>query len=224
MNWTAYVDSYCERLAPGLWGEPLNTVSNVSFLVAALALWWQARRSAQPVLARVLAGLIGLIFLASTALHSLATRWSGAADSGGILLFVLFYVVAFCHVLGGVRWSLAWLAAPAFLLFTVALTAAGAALGFGGSSYIPPLLGIFGIAIWLATRPDPELRRQAPRFALIGGIFGLSLSLRTVDHTVCGSFPPGTHFLWHLLNGLVLYLVARVVTTDRPVTTRPTGM
>ena len=26
---------------------------------------------------------------------------------------------------------------------------------------------------------------------------------------MCGSFPLGTHFLWHSLNGLVLYLLLR---------------
>jgi hypothetical protein len=38
-----YVDGYCERVAPGLWGEPLNAVSNIAFLVAAVAVWLAAR-------------------------------------------------------------------------------------------------------------------------------------------------------------------------------------
>lgn len=28
--------------------------------------------------------------------------------------------------------------------------------------------------------------------------------LRTIDQAVCASFPLGTHFAWHLLNGLVI--------------------
>ncbi|GAA1200181.1 hypothetical protein [Prauserella alba] len=46
-DWTAYVDGYCERLAPGLFGEPLNTISNVGFLLAAIAVQRQAVASAQ---------------------------------------------------------------------------------------------------------------------------------------------------------------------------------
>lgn len=36
MNWTAYIDSYCERLLPGFWDEPLNAVSNLAFWLAAM--------------------------------------------------------------------------------------------------------------------------------------------------------------------------------------------
>jgi hypothetical protein len=32
---------------------------------------------------------------------------------------------------------------------------------------------------------------------------------------VCDFVPVGTHFLWHLLNGLVLYLVSRTMLLKR---------
>jgi drug/metabolite transporter (DMT)-like permease len=204
VDWTAYVDSYCERLAPGLWGEPLNTVSNLAFLVAALATWRLAGSSGQPRVVRTLAVLLGLIFIASTAFHALATRWSGAADTGFILVFVLFYVACFLHTFLGTPWRRSWLAAPAFLAFTVVVVVAFGWTGFSGLSYLPPLIGLFGFAALLAARRHP----QWSRFAVAGGLFGVSLSLRSADHAVCGSFPSGTHFLWHLLNACVLYLVA----------------
>lgn len=69
---TDYVDGYCERVAPGLWGEPLNSLSNLAFLVAAVLVW---RLAAGDRAGRLLAGLIGLVFAASTAFHLLATRW-----------------------------------------------------------------------------------------------------------------------------------------------------
>jgi len=34
-------------------------------------------------------------------------------------------------------------------------------------------------------------------------IFVVSLAMRTVDRELCSSLPLGTHFGWHLLNGLV---------------------
>jgi len=40
-------------------------------------------------------------------------------------------------------------------------------------------------------------------------IFAVSLSFRTVDRMLCGAFPLGTHFVWHLLNAVVLYLLLR---------------
>ncbi|WP_216211971.1 ceramidase domain-containing protein [Amycolatopsis aidingensis] len=207
MDWTAYVDNYCERIAPGLWGEPLNTVSNLAFLVAAMLIWRKARTAADPRLARTLAVLLGLIFLASTAFHALAQRWAAAADSGFILVFVLYYAVLFPRLFFGVRPRLAWLAAPAFIGFTALVTAVFSSIGFG-SSYLAPLLGLFAFALLLAFARDHTLRPYWRSFALAGGVFTVSLSLRTADHSVCGSFPPGTHFLWHLLNACVLYLVS----------------
>jgi hypothetical protein len=34
-----YIDIYCERLAPGVLAEPLNAISNISFFIAAVAIW-----------------------------------------------------------------------------------------------------------------------------------------------------------------------------------------
>ncbi|MDS0134153.1 MULTISPECIES: hypothetical protein [unclassified Amycolatopsis] len=193
---TDYVDGYCERLAPGLWGEPLNSLSNLAFLVAAVLVW---RLAAGNRTSRVLAGLIGLIFVASSVFHVLATRWAGAADSGAILVFVLVYAVVFVREHWSRRW--AWVAAPAFLV----LTAASALLG--GGLYLSALIGLGVFAVVLAFQRDTAW----PQFAVAGAVFALSLSLRTLDRDVCDYVPAGTHFLWHLLNGLVLYLVSRAI-------------
>ena len=39
------MDAYCERVGMGVFAEPLNAVSNVSFLLAALAAWVLATRT-----------------------------------------------------------------------------------------------------------------------------------------------------------------------------------
>lgn len=198
VNWTAYVDGYCERLAPGPWGEPLNDVTNLAFLVSAIAVWWRAdgRR-----IGRTLAVLVGLVFLASTVFHLLATRWGGAADSGFILVFVLYYAAKFPHVFLGVRPKWSWLAAPAFVVLTAALAA------LGGGLYLPALIGLAVFAGVLAYARDPYWTH----FAVAGAVFALSLAFRTIDGVVCGDFPVGTHFLWHLLNAVVLYVVSNAM-------------
>jgi hypothetical protein len=35
------------------------------------------------------------------------------------------------------------------------------------------------------------------------------LVFRTIDRAVCSSVPIGTHFIWHLLNAVVLYVLLR---------------
>ncbi|NJN40478.1 MAG: hypothetical protein HC807_06085 [Gammaproteobacteria bacterium] len=36
----------------------------------------------------------------------------------------------------------------------------------------------------------------------------MSLTFRTLDRDLCAAIPLGTHFLWHLLNAVVLYRLA----------------
>jgi hypothetical protein len=50
---------------------------------------------------------------------------------------------------------------------------------------------------------------------LAAGVLLLSLTFRTLDLAICERFAVGTHFLWHLLNGLVLYLVGRAWLLNR---------
>jgi hypothetical protein len=191
VNWTAYLDRYCERLAPGLGDEPLNSISNLAFLVAAIVVWRQAKE----IHGRVFAVLIGLVFLGSTAFHLLATRWSAAADTGFILVFILYYAAVFPRLFYGVSRRLSWLGIPVFLAFTAVFAS------LGGGLYVSALIGLVVFAIVLKG-PDRK------RFAITAAVFGVSLLFRSADHTVCGTFPAGTHFVWHLLNGLVLYLAA----------------
>ncbi|WP_410608826.1 hypothetical protein [Amycolatopsis sp. lyj-109] len=199
---TDYVDGYCERVGPGLWGEPLNSLSNLAFLVAAVLVWRLAEGDRT---GRLLAGLIGLVFAASTAFHLLATRWAAVADSVAVLGFVLVYAVVFAREYWSRRW--AWVAAPAFL----ALTLVTALLG--GGLYLGTFISLGAFAATLAFMRDASWTH----FAVAGAIFALSLSLRGLDRDVCDYVPVGTHFLWHLLDGVVLYLVSRtVVRPNRP--------
>ncbi|MDQ7809944.1 hypothetical protein Q5425_39995 [Amycolatopsis sp. A133] len=199
---TDYVDGYCERVGPGLWGEPLNSLGNVSLLVAAVLVWRLAKGDRA---GRVLAGLIGVVFVASAVFHLLATRWAAVADSVAILGFVLVYAVLFAREFWSRRH--AWVAAPVYLALTV-----GTAL-LGGGLYLSMLIALGVFAAVLAFARDAYWTH----FAVAGAIFALSLSLRAVDRDVCDYVPAGTHFLWHLLNGVVLYLVSRtLVLRNRP--------
>ena len=208
MHWTAYVDGYCERTAPGLWAEPFNDLANLAFLISAGMVWWRAGGQR---LGRVLAALIGLIFIASSVFHLVATRWGAVADSAAILIFVLFYAVAFPRVFFRVPMKWAWLGAPAFL----ALTAATALLG--GGLYLSALIGLAAFAVALGVQRDPYW----PHFAMAAAVFALSLAFRSIDGVICGDFPAGTHFLWHLLNAVVLYLVAKAMTARTTVAPSP---
>ena len=80
MNWTAPVDIYCERLGPGFWAEPLNAVTNASFLIAAFICWrMAAARGRFHGMTRALILILATIGVGSFLFHTFAERWAGAA-------------------------------------------------------------------------------------------------------------------------------------------------
>jgi hypothetical protein len=48
---------------------------------------------------------------------------------------------------------------------------------------------------------------SAPAFV----VFAVSLTARTVDRPLCTDIPIGTHFVWHILNAVVLLVVGYAV-------------
>ena len=91
MDWSAQIDSYCERLGPGFWAEPVNAVSNAAFLIAAFILWRKLRGQGLP-LAMGLVGILAAIGIGSFLFHSFATRWAALADVLPILIYILVYI------------------------------------------------------------------------------------------------------------------------------------
>jgi hypothetical protein len=57
----------------------------------------------------------------------------------------------------------------------------------------------FGVALAV-----PLARRGAPPLLLLtaGVAFAVALVFRMLDQPLCGTWPAGTHFLWHTFNGL----------------------
>lgn len=202
-----YIDLYCERLFPGLWSEPLNAVSNVAFLIAAGAIWQLAQR--QP---KVPAGIWILITLAtsigigSTLFHTLATRWANLLDVIPILLFQLWFLWLYSRQV--VRMKSAYAGASIVGFFFASNFSRQFTHLFNSSlSYAPAFLVLLGLGLYHYR----HLKREPLLLLAASGVFLLALSFRTLDQAVCPYFSTGTHFLWHLFNGLLLYLSARAL-------------
>lgn len=214
IDWNAYIDAYCERTAPGFWAEPLNSVTNLAFVLAA-ALLLRAllalppspdMPSRRPALA-MLIGLLAAIGVGSFLFHTVATRWAAAADVLPIYAFMHVYAACFLRLGAGLPWRLAWLGAPGFFVLAqgVGQVLPPATLGMGG--YAPALLALLLFAAWRAVAGDVRWRGLAAGAV----VFSVSLALRQADLPLCARWPLGTHFLWHLLNALTLYLVTRAL-------------
>ncbi|GJD48051.1 hypothetical protein OPKNFCMD_0766 [Methylobacterium crusticola] len=217
--WWEPVRAYCERTGPEAWAEPLNALSNAAFLVAAAAILRRSRAGPRDPTVEGLGWLVGVIGLGSALFHTLAVRWSMLADVIPIAVFVHAYVfLAMRRLLG--------LTLGAALALTLAFAAAAAGLepalsGLAGRplgpptngsiDYAPAALALLGVGGVLRRAGAGTARRRAGTALLgLGGLFLVSLAVRTLDAALCPVLPAGTHWLWHLINAAVLYGLARV--------------
>lgn len=215
MDWTRHVDGYCERLDPSFWAEPVNAVTNLAFLVAAVLM---GRRSFG--LGRALAAVLFCIGVGSFLFHTVAQPWAGLADTLPILIFVLLYIFAANRDF----WRLGlWPAVGLTLLFfpfAAATTPLFAMIpGIGGSAMYMPVPLLIALYAALLARRAPQTARG---LAIGAAILLISLTARILDEPLCALWPLGTHFLWHLLNAAMLGWMIHVWTRHR-LATRDAG-
>ena len=221
---------YCERgRSEALFAEPINAASNAAFLLAALVTLLlllrrpKEMRSADQYLFIALVFVIGL---GSLAFHLLADRASLLADVIPIDLFMLVYLGFALNRFLGVPpgWTALTLIGFAAIVFlTMQLKCWSGGIGFPGSEvsgaseclngslvYLPALLAMAIVGGLLAERKHPA----APFILWAALIFAISVTFRSLDLALCDAYQIqgrkiGTHFAWHLLNGLALFLLLR---------------
>jgi hypothetical protein len=203
MDWFTPIDAYCERLGAGLLAEPLNALSNAAFFIAAL---WAARaarrRGSEPVI-WLLTALVLVIGLGSLAFHTFANQWSALADVLPITLFIYGYLAFALRRFLAFDW---WKVALGMAVLFAATFAAERIMppGFmnGSGAYLPALVASVLVSLQLLRNGHPAQLNVS----LASTILFVSLIFRTADLVVCSILPIGTHFIWHILNGVVLAL------------------
>jgi len=215
-SWHAPIDAYCERIDPSFWSEPVNALTNGAFIIAAIAaavLWLRAPR--RDWLVAILIVLAFAVGVGSFLFHTVATRWAALADVVPIALFIIVYF--FLAMRRYLELPL-WAALAVTVLFQAfSMTVPGLWLDFaraqfgydplnGSVGYLPAAAAMIVVGT-MAWRGKPAVGRA---LVGIGGLFVVSLTFRSIDSLVCGALPLGTHFLWHLANALVLFLLLRV--------------
>jgi hypothetical protein len=214
MDWTTAIDIYCERSSAGFWAEPLNAWSNLSFPLAALWAGVAARReggaSAEYWILVALAALVGV---GSFLFHTFANVWSEYADTIPIWMFVAAAILVATRRVAGLRpGPLAMLALAAGVALVVAYVAPTDPIAQpappadplnGSGQYAPALAAMAAMAALAWWRGLPTRHTLLAATA----VFVAALAFRTIDLRVCATFPTGTHFLWHLLLGVMVGLI-----------------
>jgi hypothetical protein len=230
MSLRQHVFLYCERgTNEALFAEPLNAASNASFLLAALvALLLLLRRPKELRSADhfLFIALVFLIGIGSLSFHLLADRASMLADVIPINVFMLVYLGfalnRFLRVPPG--WTvLILIGFVGSVALTMQVKCWGGGIGFPGAEvsgaseclngslvYLPALLAMAIVGGLMVERRDPA----APYILWAALIFAISVTFRSLDLALCDAYQfqgrrIGTHFVWHLLNGLALFLLLR---------------
>ena len=199
INWSE-LPIYCES-SSGFFQEPLNAITNLAFLIAAFFIYKKIRKNKikKPEY------YFALFFVISLGLSSFFWHSYGNNLSFGLDFFLagLFVLTAGFILVNNVIKN-------RFLTGSIILSFAF--VGWILSSFLPSFNAInyylagaillIILLIWMRIK----LGKSINKFLIVILILGFSLVLRSIDLAVCNFFPVGTHFLWHLLNALAIYL------------------
>ena len=199
MDLSKPIDIYCERLDIGIWAEPINAVTNVAFILAAIIMWLRCKNLVE---GKILSFLLFSIGCGSFLFHTYAQTWAALLDVTAILIFILTYI--FVANRRFLVWSkmVSLIGVILFFPYQLLLVSILSNIQFFGSSvqYIPVAILIF-IYSGLLRKSEPNLSRGL----FIGAaILCLSIFSRTVDEPLCSILSVGTHFVWHILNAIML--------------------
>lgn len=200
------MDLYCERTDFTFWSEPLNALTNLAFIIAAIFAWslYSNTKSRLTTKERVillaLASNIAIIGIGSFLFHTFATKWAMLAD----VIPIYIYKVALLLLYPTLVLKLSWTKSIGLFLLFLASTYL---VGFipidlnGSQMYIPAI-----VMLLLFTLLHGLKYKYADK-ALVAAIiaFLLSITFRTIDTQICSVWPIGSHFGWHIFNGFVLF-------------------
>ncbi len=208
MNWFEPDQLNCERLDPSFWAEPANALTNLAFVLAGLII---LTRKQQP--AHVLGALIILIGLSSFLFHTFSDRITGTLDVLSIGIYLVAYAWLWPKWVTRTGYRMQALSVVALLLAIVVAVWLVWALkpiwpDLPPGAYLGAWVYVLGLAILNATR-----QKRASRWLwATAGLFLVALTTRQLDMLLCESLG-GLHWLWHILNAMVLYASAKALLT-----------
>ena len=188
---------YCGRFDSGFWGEPLNSLTNISFPLGSLWAWniWR-QQSSRPIWVLVLIVAAALIGLGSFVFHSQPSPNTLMGDLIPIQIFALLFLAYALRFRLGIAWLITiGLVVGFFAARQVWIMMVPPGFLGGGASHLPALLALGILADQLRRRADPLWRYLVLAIAA----YILALIARTFDPVVCAQFPWGLHWLWHLM-------------------------
>ena len=204
MSLNQSIDIYCERISPEIFAEPINFFTNIAFWVAFfLLLKKYNKKNYEHVNLRIysiiLISLVLIIGTGSFLFHLFGNVWSLLADTIPIMIFIILYLYLAVRFYLEQTQVISVFSIFLFLFLNYSLSYLGVE---EISSY---LMALFSMLIIACIAYRKNKRNISYGLFLTSFIFMLSLGFRQLDLFTCAQFSHGTHWIWHILNSILLY-------------------
>lgn len=209
-------DCFCEAIRPGPIAQPVNTYSNLAFVLVGLlipglptagpadrAASLMLSRPAYPIVFGASTVLIGLGSLFYHASLSFAGQWFDVMGMYLLATFMVLYALARIRPMQGARFVLIYVAVNAALGALLIVAPEARRLIFTGL-----IFAVIGLEAWIALYRRPRMRYAWFAAALIS--FAVAYASWVLDNLRVLCVPEGVlqgHAVWHLLGALAAGLV-----------------
>ncbi len=200
------LDIYCERVDASFWSEPVNALTNAFIFLAGFLgyrMFHKLNNSPRRTQGLITASMAMITGCGSFLFHTFANVLTMWLDVIPIILFQIFSINFYLQFIFNRKIVFRVFFLILFVGFSLFLQSEKFNIYFNGSMlYFPSILTliIFGLLCLKKSIYD------VGKYTLVGvGVFVVSISARSVDMGVCDKFPLGTHFIWHSLNGILIF-------------------
>lgn len=201
----------CERREPDeLWAEPLNVISSVGFLVAAYLILKKC--IGHPEIKKekkwdihILNFLVLAIGCSSVIFHMAPSHYTELLDIFFIVAFINIFFLSFMVRVAKLK---IYQIVVAYLAFTGSTHMLVSQFPNAMNDSIAYLSSVFTI-IFIAFYLKKKRRAGSTDFKYAAIIGMISLTFRSIDNYVCDYIHIGTHFMWHFLNSVLIYLLLK---------------
>ena len=211
MDFFQTINIYCERNSEFFFGEPINAITNFSYIIVGLI---SLTKTLKDKLCQFLSIELILIGICSFILHTYANILSAILDSISILIFGFTYLYGANIRFLKLSSLLSILGVIAFIPFSffVILTIQFFFGSMNGSAF-------YFSYIFLFLGYSSYLRKinffVSKNLFICFMILSISVFFRTIDQDLCFFVPVGTHFIWHILNTSVLGLSIFIIYNNK---------
>jgi hypothetical protein len=202
----------CERTSESAFSEPLNVLSNLSFIYVAVAIYRYYHKH-EDVMHRWIWDIHALVFLVfiigvnSIVFHMFPSTQTELLDTIPIVMFIMVYFASVLFRIGKLNLFQGIICLVAFVGFSHILVHQFPRALNDSIGYLSSMIALIIIAVHLHLKARPS----SSHFMLAAVIGVCSLFFRAIDTEVCEEIPTGTHFLWHSLNALLLYVLLKQI-------------